>query len=682
MPYPSRLITLYHRHLTLITIVVIYSATRMFSAPFLQLAFARYGPGFGDFINQARLSASGAYPFLDYWMEYPIIFPWLNVAAYQLSLHIPGDPVFWYATLYRWTFVPFDVGTLILLYLLAYRLYASESMALRITLLYTLCFVTVYVPLGWFDGLPLFWLLLALYFALQQRPVWAGVAVGIGFLSKLIPVLVLPMAWQRIKSANARSKLVLATVASALLPMLPFILYQPEWSWAFVQNLASRPSWETVWALLDGYHGFGIIAPYNWRLDPDSATWAIHTSNSGYAIWSLSGFGLLAFLLWTRPLDWQDNRRAIAFTGLTWCLFSLWSKGYSPQWAINYVPFIVLLLPNLRGALYLVLLGLGMLAEWPGAFAMLTNQADYFAAVVMWRTVLTILLTLELGAIAIAQPPVQRRLRLGYAFLLAGLVLSAGGIGVRAAAQYATVQQSKTPLHGVIAYLQGERTDETGLVCRKIELCEGLARYLPSVDSFWFPLDAEWQTEKITAFAARHPDLWLVEAVEENGEHNLTVEQWLSQRYGKVSQTWVENVRLARFVTVTAVPMKPLDIRFGEQIGLTGFAVHQADRYVNVTLQWTSRQPIDTPYKLFIHLLDANGALLAQNDQYPGGDFAPPTSWQPQVVVTDHHGLILPTAATTNYSIQVGWYLPETGARLPVTSPITLAKQEFIELRP
>ena len=51
-------------------------------------------------------------------------------------------------------------------------------------------------------------------------------------------------------------------------------------------------------------------------------------------------------------------------------------------------------------------------------------------------------------------------------------------------------------------------------------------------------------------------------------------------------------------------------------------------------------------------------------------------------MVTDHHGLILPTATTTDYMIQVGWYLPETGTRLPVTSPTTLAKQEFIELRP
>ena len=682
MPFSSRLATLYQRHLTLISLVVVYSATRLFSAPFLQLAFARYGPGFGDFVNQARLSASGAYPFLDYWMEYPVIFPWLNVAAYQLSLYIPGDHTFWYATLYRWTFVPFDVGSLILIYILAYRLYAAESMALRVVLLYTLCFVTIYVPLGWFDGLPLFWLLLALTFALQQRPVWTGVAAGIGFLSKLIPVLVLPMAWQRLTSAKARSKLLLATLASALLPMLPFILYAPVWSWAFVRNLVSRPSWESVWALLDGYYGFGIIAPYTWRLDPDSATWAIHTGTGGYGVWSLLGFGLLALVLWTRPIDWQDNRRAIAFTGLTWSLFSLWSKGYSPQWAINYVPFVVLLMPTLRGALYLVLLSIGLLAEWPGAFAMLTNQTDFFTAVVVWRTVLILLLSLELGAIAMAQPQVQRRLRFGYAFLLAGLILSAGGIGVRAAAQYATVQQHKSPLRAVVDYLQNVRTDDTGLVCRKIELGEGLAPYLPGVDIFWFPLDAEWQTAKLTTFAARHPDLWLIEALEESGEHNLVVEQWLSQRYGKVTQTWVESVRLARFVTVEAAALKPLDIQFGEEMRLTGFAVYQSARYVNVTLQWTSRQAINTPYKLFIHLLDAQGTLLAQNDQYPGGDFAPPPSWQPQVPVTDRHGLILPAATTADYIIQVGWYNPETGERLPVTWPSKLAGQEFVELRP
>jgi len=682
MPSWSQLSTLYKRHLTLVTLVVVYSATRIFSGFFLQLTFARYGPGIGDFVNQARLSASGAYPFLDYWMEYPIIFPWLNVAAYQLSLRLPGDHMHWYATLYRWTFVPFDVGTLILLYALARRLYATEAVVLRVILLYTLCFVTLYVPLGWFDSVPLFWLLLALYFALENRPVWTGVAAGLGFLTKLIPVLVLPMAWQRMTSARAKSKLILASLASALLPMLPFILYRPDLSWAFVRNVISRPSWETVWALLDGYRGFGVTAPYDWRLDPDSATWATHASTSVYGIWSLVGFGLLALFLWTRRIDWQDNRRATAFVALTWCLFSLWSKGYSPQWAINYIPFVVLLMPTLRGALYLVLLSLGMLAEWPGVFILLPDQPGYFDAVILWRTALTLLLTLEFGTLAVAQTPFWQKLRLGYAGLLVGLMLSAFSIGLRAADQYADLQAAQSPFRTVVTYLQRERTADAGLVCRQIEVCEGIAPYIPELEIFWFPMQADWQTTKLTDFASQHRDLWLVETVEESGEHNLVVEQWLSQQYHKVAQEWVDDVRLARFVTIPSPALKPVDVQFGHQIRLTGFSVNQAERYFTITLRWESSQAIDVPYKLFIHLLDATGAIIAQNDQYPAGGFAPPTAWQPQVAVEDKHGLILPSAETAGYSIQIGWYLPETDERLPITFPVEMAGQQVLDLQP
>lgn len=682
MPIWSQLTALYKRHQTLVTLTAVYSATRILSVLFLQLTFARYGPGFGDFVKQARLSASGAYPFLDYWMEYPPIFPWLNVAAYQLSLHLPGNHDFWHAAFYRWTFVPFDIGSLLLMDALARRLYSEESVTLRILLLYTLCFVTIYVPLGWFDSIPLFWLLLALYCTLTYRPVWAGVAVGIGFLTKLIPILVLPIAYQRMRSAAATYKLLLATLVSVLLPMAPFILYQPMLTWAFVRNLTSRPAWETVWALWDGYTGFAVIAPYEWRFDPDSATWANYNRSGSYGVWSLVGFALLGLWLWMRPINWQDNRRAIAFAGLTWSLFSLWSKGYSPQWAITFVPFVVLLMPTLRGALYLVLLGLGLLAEWPGAFGFLPNQPTYFTAVILWRTALTILLTLEFGALALAQPPLRQRLRFGYALLLVGLMLGAFGIGGRAASQYAAVQGAKNPLRGVVEHLQRTPAAGVGLVCRQIEVCEGLAPYLAEFDRFWFPMTANWQTEKLVAFANRHPELWLVETLDEaSGQHTLAVEQWLSQQYGKVSQEWVDTVRLTRFVTVPAAPLQPVSFRFGQQLQLTGFSTRQQGRYVTVALRWQSSASVDAPYKLFVHLVDANGAILAQNDQYPGGDFAPPTSWQPQTPVNDWHGLILPTAEPAAYTIRIGWYLPETGARLPVTAPAALRDQQFVELK-
>ena len=60
------------------------------------LFLLRYGgsiPDWSDFRyyhELAGLSAQGYFPGIHFWVEYPPLFPWLAVAAYQLSLLIPG----------------------------------------------------------------------------------------------------------------------------------------------------------------------------------------------------------------------------------------------------------------------------------------------------------------------------------------------------------------------------------------------------------------------------------------------------------------------------------------------------------------------------------------------------------------------------------------------------------------
>ncbi|MGH2461911.1 MAG: hypothetical protein ACRDIY_23900, partial [Chloroflexota bacterium] len=68
------------------------------------LFLLRYGssvPDWSDFRyyhELAGLSAQGYYPDLQFWVEYPPLFPWLAVGAYQLSLQIPSlvHPYFWF----------------------------------------------------------------------------------------------------------------------------------------------------------------------------------------------------------------------------------------------------------------------------------------------------------------------------------------------------------------------------------------------------------------------------------------------------------------------------------------------------------------------------------------------------------------------------------------------------------
>ena len=60
--------------------------------------------------------------------------------------------------------------------------------------------------------------------------------------------------------------------------------------------------------------------------------------------------------------------------------------------------------------------------------------------------------------------------------------------------------------------------------------------------------------------------------------------------------------------------------------------------------------------------------LAAQHDSEPMGGLSPTTSWEPGRIVTDRHGLLIPSDLEPGtYTLIVALYDPATGARLPVS---------------
>jgi hypothetical protein len=207
---------------------------------------------------------------------------------------------------------------------------------------------------------------------------------------------------------------------------LPFALLNPKLfalSWTINWK---RSSWETVWALLEGYTSFGLAGGGN-RFDPAEAGTLQHASTLPWTLITV-GFALLYLWLWTRRIDWQDQRRAVAFTGLTINLVILYLKGYSPQFLVWLLPFVILLLPGLRGIAYALLLSVVNIVESPIYFTLLPDQSWLLAGAILARTGLLILLAVEYGRMALSRPiPAlwSRRLCLGAAAVLAILGLVA-----------------------------------------------------------------------------------------------------------------------------------------------------------------------------------------------------------------------------------------------------------------
>lgn len=127
-------------------------------------------------------------------------------------------------------------------------------------------------------------------------------------------------------------------------------------------------------------------------------------------------------------------------------------------------------------------------------------------------------------------------------------------------------------------------------------------------------------------------------------------------------------------------PENPRAANLGDAIELAGFDVRpgarvSANSSLTVTLYWRSTQPHKENlqpvgrYKVFVHLVDSAGKLVAQHDGEPVGDLWPTHLWQPGDAIRDEHVLALPADLQPGtYTVQAGMYDSKTAARLPVAS--------------
>jgi hypothetical protein len=475
----------------------------------------------------ASYASQGFYPSIDYWMEYQPLFPWIPVGIYRLSLLLPnwGAPGFWFNILLGTFFLLAETANLVLIYFIGRQLYGRQ-VGVRIAWVYSLLFVPLLIMLGWFDVFGLTFLLLALYLTLLRRPLSSGVVAGLGFLVKLLPVIVVPVAFWREPTWRRRAALVAVTLLTIVLVALPFVLLNPElFALSWTINL-ERSSWETVWALLEGYTSFGLAGGAN-RFDPAAAGAEQHPSTLPWSLITI-GFAALYLWLWTRPVDWQDDRRAVAFTGLTMNLVTLYLKGYSPQFLVWLLPFAILLLPGLRGIIYALLLSVVNLVESPLYFTILPDQPWLLVGAVLARTGLLVLLSFEYGRIALSQPISarwSRRLCLGAAALLAILGLAAAPFAYRA---YYQNRLDASPYRPAIGALISGAEPGARVIVGDQEAFDAVYAFLQrrydltSVQTdWWYP---DWEPRLARAVES-HAQVWVY------APSDSPLHAWLAGRY-------------------------------------------------------------------------------------------------------------------------------------------------------
>ncbi len=347
--------------------------------------------GYGDylhFFNLAEFSSLGAgLPWLGHWVEFPPLFPFLSIGIHGVS---GGSPHI-YAYLLALIMLAFDLGNLWLVGSLSKKLWDARKAAMVAWVYMGFLAIPAF---GWwtFDPMAVFFMLLALTAFYQSRPSLSGVAAGVGALVKVFPLLPLVLFW---RFKPSRETLISSGLAAAILvvSLAPLFAAEPEMAVASLRSQASKGSWETVWALVDGNDRTGTFGALEERLDPGAAS-EPRGNSAIVPTWipALAALGIGAWAV-VRARD-DDPRAPTALLGLLLCLVYLASPGWSPQWLAYLIPAVLLSLAMRRAALFSISLALVALLEWP--ILLSRGRFDLLALPVLLRTTIMILLAIEL----------------------------------------------------------------------------------------------------------------------------------------------------------------------------------------------------------------------------------------------------------------------------------------------
>ena len=125
-------------------------------------------------------------------------------------------------------------------------------------------------------------------------------------------------------------------------------------------------------------------------------------------------------------------------------------------------------------------------------------------------------------------------------------------------------------------------------------------------------------------------------------------------------------------LTVSTGSAIALGVNLDDKILLKGAVLEkntfERGEMLGVTFRWQALSPIEQPYVVFIHLIDADGNLVAQDDGQP---HLPTTEWSRGMQIVDPHQLTIPPGTPAGeYELRVGMYpAGEPGNRLPVVDP-------------
>ncbi len=650
--------------------------------------------------------------FVNLWTAYPPLFPALMLPIFEWSSRIPPwvNPTLFFHLLFGLLLLLFESGNILLIYRLANRLgYGpldrdpstaqmrghsdppQTTNLIHPLLFYCLLFTPVYTLLGWFEAMPLFFMLWGLDLLLSaHRPMqMASAAVAaLGFLTKLTPALLVPIAirwlgsrlsWQAARNEWFRPR----AQGNLFAPLLYTLLFlgvvvvggywlvggHTELAFSSLRINALRPPWESVWALVEGNYDWGRV-PIDMRnlvalgqpATPGRLPWG----------WITFAFALLYLWLYTRQYDWANPRTPVVFAAVSVGWLFLYSKGWSPQFLVWILAFVALLLPTWQGIGLSVGLSVLNVIESPIFFTIFGNERWMLAGIILLRTALLIaLLVTLLGQI---WPTTVRRYQLqrvgswATATLLGLTVLGIGGALPRAAQAYSAQRLALHPCRTAIEYLREQaHWPERQILSDQVEIWRDLYPWLHSTHEIrvidgYDALDRPWAeviAERLAEQAGSEPFWWVTYIAGADRAQPSRAERYFARPDVQLlDQEERGQCQVARVMRAPAEPLATAQVTGGPiaLVNLFPTAAKVGEPF-HLVIYWQAKAPVQASYTVFVHLLDAAGQLVAQQDNLPVMGLAPTETWQPGQLIRDPYQLTLPpNLSPGTYQLQVGLY--------------------------
>jgi hypothetical protein len=129
----------------------------------------------------------------------------------------------------------------------------------------------------------------------------------------------------------------------------------------------------------------------------------------------------------------------------------------------------------------------------------------------------------------------------------------------------------------------------------------------------------------------------------------------------------LKTVKIGPLEELSPTPEFNDSVNFDDQLALIGYDVDKDGDRLAITLYWQAQERMLEDYTTFVHVLDEEGQLLAQDDDQPmSGDY-PTSIWDEGEIVADRKEMDLPEGISDErISVVTGVYLLETLERLPV----------------